>query len=91
MLHSTGDQSETLNSGKNPEIPYNTNVFTERELTFLDDVPQDQVDDFLEYIESKRFITSKWYFNNDAKVMAFEAERYSDVGDYFRYLGSLHE
>lgn len=69
---------------------YNSESLTETERTFLDDVPEEQIDEFLEYIESGRMKITKWFFSNPYKVIGFTNERYSDVGDYFRYLRSLN-
>ena len=75
------------------------NQLTESDLTFLDDVPDNEVTAFLNMVEmdlEEGFdVPAWWAFSNGAKVktgpelLRFRAEKYSEIADYFRYILSL--
>jgi hypothetical protein len=79
MPHSTGDINE---------IPTLARNLSEEDLTFLDDVPDGQVDEFMEWVVKNPAIT-KWYFSNQYAVRHFEREQWESVAAYFTYLRHL--
>ncbi len=79
MLQSTGEPLE---------IPSLARKLSEDELTFLDDVPQYQVDE-LKDIQSLGI--QKWYMSNPHRVMSFDANQFEAVAAYFDYLKQIME
>jgi hypothetical protein len=76
-------------------VSYNTEAFTEDELTFLDDVSDDAIDNFLAFVDKDSFYeedsTIDWWFQGRDTIARFDRERFKDVAAYFNYLRSHHE
>lgn len=76
-------------TGNSNEIPTSARTLSEDDLTFLDDVPEDQVEEFLEWVPKTN--ASKWFLSNAYTYKGYDRDQWGPVGDYFRYLRTLHE
>lgn len=78
-------------------ISYDTEEFSQEELNFLDDVSDEQIDQFLHFMEtSKEHNVVRWYFSHRENgtgpdLMPFDRARFNEVANYFTYLRSHHE
>lgn len=79
MPHSTGDIKK---------IPTLARNLSEDDLTFLDDVPDVQIQEFLEWVTKNSALT-KWYFTNHTTLRAFERDEWPAIVEYFKYLLQL--